>query len=63
LRAGGRFHRLNHDAVWTMGWPFWARRRLRGFRLSATDIECEFGAGRVLEAPIATLLLRLAGRP
>ena len=31
--------------VWGMGFPFWARRRLRGYRLTATDIEWPVGAG------------------
>ncbi|HEV2783750.1 MAG TPA: maleylpyruvate isomerase family mycothiol-dependent enzyme [Actinophytocola sp.] len=49
--------------VWTMGWPFWARRRLSGFRLSATDIEWTAGAGAPVHGPVAALLLLLTGRP
>lgn len=49
--------------AWTMGWPFWARRRLRGVRLQATDFECGFGAGPLIEGPIAAILLLLTGRP
>jgi uncharacterized protein (TIGR03083 family) len=29
--------------VWRMGWPFWARRRLRGLRLTATDVDWTAG--------------------
>jgi uncharacterized protein (TIGR03083 family) len=48
--------------VWSMGWPFWARRRLRGVRLVATDVEWSAGAGPEVEGPIAALLLLLTGR-
>jgi hypothetical protein len=49
-------------SVWTMGWPFWARRRLRGVRSTATDTDWAAGAGDEVRGPIATLLLLLAGR-
>ncbi|MFF0489028.1 maleylpyruvate isomerase family mycothiol-dependent enzyme [Nocardia sp. NPDC004068] len=49
--------------VWEMGWPFWARRRLRGFRLSATDIDWTAGAGHPIEGPMTALLLLVTGRP
>ena len=44
--------RAGADRVWTMGWPFWARRRLRGLRLLATDIDWSAGAGAELRGPI-----------
>ena len=50
------------ERVWTMGWPFWARRRLRGLRLRATDIEWSAGEGPEVRGPIAALLLLLTGR-
>ena len=50
------------ERVWTMGWPFWARRRLRGMRLLATDTDWSAGAGVELRGPIAMLLLLLTGR-
>ncbi|HET7689046.1 MAG TPA: maleylpyruvate isomerase family mycothiol-dependent enzyme [Nocardioidaceae bacterium] len=50
------------ERVWTMGWPFWARRRFRAVRLVATDAEWTAGAGEVVEGPIAALLLLLTGR-
>jgi uncharacterized protein (TIGR03083 family) len=48
--------------VWTMGWPFWAKRRLRGLHLVATDGDWEAGAGLELHGAIADLLLLLTGR-
>lgn len=126
IRAGGRFHRMNHDAavrystrpdlageirthaaarrlpavtsyrniffdiivhaqdiarpldrtievppraaaaaaqrVWTMGWPFWAKRHLRGLHLAADDIEWSTGAGTPVHGPILDLLLVMTGR-
>lgn len=49
--------------AWTMGWPFWAKRRLRGLRLTATDVDWSVGSGVPVEAPIAAVLLALVGRP
>lgn len=55
--------RAGATRVWTMGWPFWARRRLAGFRLLATDVEWVVGAGeREVRGPIEALLLLLTGR-
>ena len=48
--------------VWSMGWPFWARRRLRNVRLIATDADWTAGAGTEVSGPIAALLLLLTGR-
>lgn len=49
--------------VWTMGWPFWARRRLAGFRLRATDVDWTAGTGpQEISGPIEALLLLLTGR-
>ncbi|MGV0835848.1 maleylpyruvate isomerase family mycothiol-dependent enzyme [Mycolicibacterium thermoresistibile] len=49
--------------VWSMGFPFHARRRLRGVELVATDAQFRVGNGRVVEAPIRDILMALAGRP
>ncbi|MGW0248403.1 maleylpyruvate isomerase family mycothiol-dependent enzyme [Nocardia goodfellowii] len=49
--------------VWSMGWPFWARRRLRGFQLTATDTDWTVGTGPVVRGPMTALLLTLTGRP
>jgi uncharacterized protein (TIGR03083 family) len=48
--------------VWTMGWPFWARRRLRAVRLVANDVNWSVGAGSDVTGPIDALLLLLTGR-
>ncbi|TCO55192.1 maleylpyruvate isomerase family mycothiol-dependent enzyme [Actinocrispum wychmicini] len=49
--------------VWAMGWPFWARRRLAGIRLRATDIDWTAGHGpHEVRGPIDALLLLLTGR-
>lgn len=48
--------------VWTMGWPFWARRRLRAVRLVATDVNWAVGTGPDVTGPIDALLLLLTGR-
>lgn len=50
------------DRVWRMGWPFWARRTLRGLRLTATDIDWSAGEGADLRGPVQALLLLLTGR-
>jgi uncharacterized protein (TIGR03083 family) len=49
--------------VWTMGWPFWARRRFRGVRFVATDTDWSAGAGDDWTGPIEAVLLALTGRP
>ncbi|GAA4688672.1 maleylpyruvate isomerase family mycothiol-dependent enzyme [Pseudonocardia yuanmonensis] len=51
--------------VWRMGWPFWARRRFRGMRLVATDVDWTAGDGpaeREVRGPAEALLLLLTGR-
>ncbi|MFE9692817.1 maleylpyruvate isomerase family mycothiol-dependent enzyme [Micromonospora sp. NPDC005806] len=48
--------------VWTMGWPFHARRRLDGFALTAVDHDWSVGRGLGVEGPIGALLLLLTGR-
>lgn len=50
------------DRVWSMGFPFGARRRLRGLRLEATDVDWARGEGAAVRGPIAALLLLLTGR-
>jgi uncharacterized protein (TIGR03083 family) len=50
------------ERVWRMGWPFWARRRLCGVRLTATDIDWTAGEGTGIRGPIQALLLLLTGR-
>jgi uncharacterized protein (TIGR03083 family) len=48
--------------VWEMGWPFWAKRRLRGLRLVATDADWSVGTGSEVTGPIEAILLLLTGR-
>ena len=48
--------------VWRMGWPFWAKRKLRGLRLEATDVDWTVGDGPVVRGPAQALLLLLTGR-
>ncbi len=48
--------------IWSRGWPFYPRRRLRGYRLSATDISWTVGAGEEVSGPIASMLLLVTGR-
>jgi uncharacterized protein (TIGR03083 family) len=50
------------DRVWRMGWPFWAKRRLRGLRLVATDTTWSAGEGAEVRGPVQALLLLLTGR-
>ena len=50
------------DRVWSMGFPWFPRRRFRGRRLVATDTDWSVGEGEVIEAPMADLLLLVTGR-
>lgn len=50
------------ERAWSMGWPFWARRRTRGTRLVATDAPVDVGEGDVVEGTLADLLLLVTGR-
>ena len=51
------------EHIWRRSFPFHARRRLRGFKLVATDVPWRAGAGVRVEGPIAALLLLVSGRP
>ena len=55
--------RVGATRVWTMGWPFWAHRKLQGFRLTATDTPWTVGNGADVHGPIDAMLLLLTGRP
>lgn len=48
--------------VWSMGWPFHARRRLGGMRLVATDSDWTAGTGPEVHGTTEVLLLLLTGR-
>jgi uncharacterized protein (TIGR03083 family) len=54
--------RASADHLWRIGFPFYARKRLRGFRLSATDVDWAVGDGAEVRGPIDALLPLLAGR-
>lgn len=54
--------RAGLERVWRMGWPFWARRRLRGLQLTASDLDWTAGAGAEVRGPARALLLLLTGR-
>ncbi len=45
-----------------MGFPFGAKRRLRGLRLVATDTDWSVGSGELVEGPMRALLLLVTGR-
>lgn len=49
--------------VWSMGWPFHARRKLSGLQLVATDHPWSAGQGQRVEGPVAAMLLLVTGRP
>jgi len=55
--------RAGIDRVWTMGWPFGAKRALKQFRYTATDVDWTAGDGPEVTGPIDALLLLLTGRP
>jgi len=48
--------------AWRMGWPFWARRRLRGASLVATDSDWRAGTGPAVCGTTGDLLLLVTGR-
>ncbi|RBP62007.1 uncharacterized protein (TIGR03083 family) [Brevibacterium sanguinis] len=60
LRPLGGASAFRH--AWSMGWPFFARRRLRGLRLIADDADIDVGGGEVVEGHLVDLLLLTTGR-
>ena len=48
--------------IWTMGWPFYARRRLHGFALQAEDCDWSAGDGPAVRGTSAQLLLLMTNR-
>ncbi|WP_330180266.1 maleylpyruvate isomerase family mycothiol-dependent enzyme [Nocardia sp. NBC_01503] len=54
--------RLAMERVWSTKWLFHSEQRLAGFHLTATDTDWSAGAGTLVEAPIADLLLLASGR-
>jgi uncharacterized protein (TIGR03083 family) len=53
---------ISATRTWAKGWPFWARRRMRGVSLSATDHPWQVGNGNRVEGSMGDLLLLLTGR-
>ena len=65
----GRQHEMPPSAAavaatraWTTGFPFHARKKLRGLRLTATDVSWSVGQGMSIEGPMDPILLLLTGR-
>jgi hypothetical protein len=48
--------------VWRHGFSFYARRRLAGYRLEATDTDWTVGEGAAVRGPMWALLLLVTGR-
>jgi len=48
--------------AWTMGWPFHARKKLGGYRLTATDADWAAGDGPTIAGTTVSLLLLVTGR-
>jgi uncharacterized protein (TIGR03083 family) len=51
------------DRVWRLGWPFHARKRLAGYRITASDVDWAVGDGAEVCGPIGAVVLLLTGRP
>ena len=50
------------ERAWSMGWPFHARRKLAGYRLTATDTDWIAGDGPTIAGTTVALLLLATGR-
>ncbi|WP_197377664.1 maleylpyruvate isomerase family mycothiol-dependent enzyme [Mycolicibacterium baixiangningiae] len=48
--------------LWTMGFPFHARKRFAGIELRGADADFAVGSGRPVVAPIRDIVLALSGR-
>lgn len=48
--------------IWSMGWPFHARRKHAGLRLEATDADLIVGEGPLVLGSLSDLLLLATGR-
>ena len=51
------------DRYWRVGFPFYARKKLAGYRLEAIDTDWSVGEGAAIRGPISALLLLVTGRP
>ncbi|WP_370948344.1 maleylpyruvate isomerase family mycothiol-dependent enzyme [Amycolatopsis sp. cg5] len=50
------------ERIWSMGFPFNAKKKLKGFRLNATDVDWTAGEGELIEGRVEDLLLLVSGR-
>ncbi|MFD8491698.1 maleylpyruvate isomerase family mycothiol-dependent enzyme [Amycolatopsis sp. NPDC059657] len=50
------------ERIWSMGFPFNAKKKLKGFRLNAVDVSWSAGEGELIEGPVEDLLLLVSGR-
>jgi uncharacterized protein (TIGR03083 family) len=48
---------------WRKGWPWHARKRLAGLRITASDVDWTVGDGLPVNGPIEAVLLLITGRP
>ena len=62
LAVPADYTRAGLERVWTMGWPFNAKRKLAGLRLTATDTDWAVGTGPEITGSAMALLLLLTGR-
>jgi uncharacterized protein (TIGR03083 family) len=51
------------DRLWTMGFPFNARKRFPNVRFVATDADFRVGEGQEIRGPIRDIVMTLSGRP
>ncbi|MFI6576884.1 maleylpyruvate isomerase family mycothiol-dependent enzyme [Nocardiopsis sp. NPDC050513] len=54
--------RAGADQVWSIGFPFSARKRMRGLRFTAEDTDWTVGEGAEVRGPVQALLMTLTGR-
>ena len=62
LAVPADYTRAGLERVWTMGWPFNAKKKLSGLRLTATDTDWAVGDGAEITGSAMALLLLLTGR-
>ena len=62
LAVPADYTRAGLERVWTMGWPFNAKKKLAGLRLTATDTDWAVGTGPEVTGSAMALLLLLTGR-
>jgi Mycothiol maleylpyruvate isomerase N-terminal domain len=53
---------LAASRIRSRNWPFYAKTRMRGYRLTADDVSWTAGEGADVHGPISAILLLLTGR-